>query len=313
MESRRFLRATADNNTAKKTDRCRRHTRKSRGTKRDMRGSGEEEEIRESRGDESWEDGRRTCLPHLLPPPPTPLPLHPSQPPSITLDYTTRVPPRGFHVRTLLLCLLWFCCRILSQLWAFSVWMVRCWWLGWKCDDLIHSFIHLFIHAYSRPASSALRVTGGCRSLSRLSLSCNLDKLAVYCFSTNKVKQLFAMEFTLIGSQFASHRINFSSNRTGAASCVLSVLRRGQSSITGGMCEVITQPNMEWQAAGWRTSPLHPRERGDSTQKRAEGLTWQPGWLQVFSVGILLVYLFSLAVGSRLNLFSSFQEELQDG
>lgn len=47
--------------------------------------------------------------------------------------------------------------------------------------------------------------------------------------------------------------------------------------------------------------------------KRAEGLTWQPGWLRVFSIEISLTHLARPAGGSRLNLFSGFQEELQDG
>lgn len=227
-------------------------------------------------------------------PPPSPPPV------TITLDYTPRFPPRGFHVRTLLLCSLCPCCRIPSY----------GWWDAGSCAEnakisFIHN-IHSFIHSSLRPASAALRVTGGCWSLSLLSSSCTLDKSAVYCFSINKVKQLFALEFTLMGSQFASHTcfeiVGRGSNRTGAASSVWSMLRCGQSSITGGMCEVITQPNMERRTACWRTSPLPQRGRGDSTQKRAEGSTWQPGWLKVSSVEITLVHLSSLASGKQVEI-----------
>lgn len=100
-------------------------SRESQEGRSEGRGSGEEE-IRESRGDESWEDGRRTCFPCLLSQPQTPLP---TLSPRLSLWITH---PESRLVGFMFALCCYVCCVLVAELhlWASSaceLWSADSW------------------------------------------------------------------------------------------------------------------------------------------------------------------------------------------
>lgn len=189
------------------------------------------------------------------------------------------------------------CCNICRalvaelHLWACSVWM---WGVDSWSEMLQYLFIHLFIHWLLHPGTQK-----------SFSVVLKLDKFAqsATLYAGANCHRFSVCLTTACWNSWTKE------NRTS----ILCIIRAATRTVVHHWRNVWSHNTTKHGLAGSRLeyfTSSSSGERGDSTQKRAGGLTWQLEWLQVSSLEIRLVHLFSLAVGSKSNMFSNFQKAL---